>query len=241
MTRPLDLKWLERVSIAGIVLFYLILDMYTFSSKGFHRKGMTYLQMLGSAAFLAALSGVFAVYGVQVHNRLVHFERQQKIHNERNRANFEQMDTARSFDLGTADDIPVAEEGKAKTSWLQSRRGKRNKNSPAAKIRRIIYVVEGFAVVVVAGQVREFTGWRETSGCHSAGLTVCVCVCARARVVRRCTWPSRTARARTKSSSAPTASTATKPRPASASCTGSRYANHSIALDHWPRSRLTGP
>jgi hypothetical protein len=154
VTRPLDLKWLERASIAFIVVFYLVMDMYTFASKGFHRKGMTYVQMLGSALFLAALSGVFAVYGVQVHNRLLHFERQQKILNERNHANYEQMDTTRSFDLGTADDIPVAEESKRKPSWLHSQRRKNRPDSPAAKIRRIIYVVEAFAFIVVAGQVR---------------------------------------------------------------------------------------
>lgn len=162
ITRPLDLRWVEFAAIAVVFVFYLIMDMATFATKGFHASGMTLLNMLGSAAILAVIAFAFLVYGVQVHNRLTHFEKQRKIFNERNEREraFTQMETGRSFDLGNVDDIPVAEEHDKKADRRQ--RHVQNKNSPSAKIRKIIYVVESFCLIVVAGQV--YMGIANSSG-----------------------------------------------------------------------------
>lgn len=140
--RPLDLKYLEWVAVGVVWVFYLAIDMFLFLTKGFFTPALTNVQMLGSASILTLVGIAFLVYGLRVRARLVHFERQKLIFEQRH-VTYQLMNTAINPNRRMDDD-----------KSRRPRGGSRATGGHAGKILKILIVVETFVALVVAAQVR---------------------------------------------------------------------------------------
>ncbi|KAI9917815.1 hypothetical protein PsorP6_012915 [Peronosclerospora sorghi] len=143
--KPPHLVCLESIAIAVVWTFQVLYDMCLFLSKGFNPQGLVYMQLTVSACMLGIISTVFLIYGLRVLSRLQQYERQLKLrmpslHSDRMMSN-------RSFDMNMSDD-------EEETPEMRQRRVRpRPQKGHAAKIRKILFVVETCSLVVVGGQM----------------------------------------------------------------------------------------
>uniref|UniRef100_A0AAV1TQT4 THH1/TOM1/TOM3 domain-containing protein n=1 Tax=Peronospora matthiolae TaxID=2874970 RepID=A0AAV1TQT4_9STRA len=143
--KPPHLVCLESIAIAVVWTFQVLYDMCLFLSKGFNPQGLVYMQLTVSACMLGIISTVFLIYGLRVLSRLQQYERQLKLRIPSVRSN--RMMSNRSFDMNMSDDegdTPVMRDRKAHP---------RPQEGHAAKIKKILFVVETCSIVVVAAQM----------------------------------------------------------------------------------------
>ncbi|KAF4321577.1 hypothetical protein BBO99_00004614 [Phytophthora kernoviae] len=145
--RPAHLVCLESIAIAVVWAFYVLYNVCLFLSKGYNRFGLTYLHLTWSAVMLAIISTVFLIYGLRILSRLQSYERQQKL---RMPTMLSEQMMNRSFNMGTLSDdengVPVVQE--------PSRANRRKpKEGHAAKIRKILYVVETLSLLAISAQM----------------------------------------------------------------------------------------
>jgi len=145
--RPLDLKLFEWAAMVLVWLFYLSVDMCLFLTKGFFKPFMTYVQMLGSAGVLSLIGISFLVYGLRVRARLLHYEHQKHIMEQRN-VSYQFMNVV---DPNEGND-PLSDDKSRRRS--QSKAG----TGHAAKILKILTVVESFVLLCFCAQVRAVAG-----------------------------------------------------------------------------------
>lgn len=145
--RPAHLICLESIAMAVVWAFYIIYNLALFLSKGFNRKGFTYLHLMWSAIMLGIISTVFLIYGLRVLSRLQAYEREKKL---RIPTLMSERMMNHSFNMGSLSDdedgVPVVQEPKL------ANRGK-PKDGHSAKIRRILFVTESVSLIVIAAQM----------------------------------------------------------------------------------------
>ncbi|RLN68233.1 hypothetical protein BBJ28_00015718 [Nothophytophthora sp. Chile5] len=144
--KPAHLICMESIAVAVVWTFQILYDMCLFLSKGFNPQGLVYMQLTVSASMLAVISTVFLIYGLRVLARLQEYERQQKLRMPTILS--DRMMSNRSYDMDLSDDedeIPVVEE--------RSRARPQPQQGHAAKISKILFVVETASLVVIGAQM----------------------------------------------------------------------------------------
>ncbi|RLN94738.1 hypothetical protein BBJ28_00021954 [Nothophytophthora sp. Chile5] len=144
--KPAHLICLESIAVAVAWTFQILYDMCLFLSKGFNPQGLVYMQLTVSASMLAVISTVFLIYGLRVLARLQEYERQQKLRMPTILS--DRMMSNRSYDMNLSDDedeIPVVEE--------RPRARPQPQQGHAAKISKILFVVETASLVVIGAQM----------------------------------------------------------------------------------------
>ncbi|CAH0488628.1 unnamed protein product [Peronospora farinosa] len=141
--KPPHLVCLESIAIAVVWTFQILYDMCLFLFKGFNPQGLVYMQLTVSACMLGSISTVFLIYGLRVLSRLKQYERQLKLRMPSLQS--DRMVSNRSFDMNMSDDedgIPVMRKVR-----------RRPEEGHAAKIKKILLVVETCSLVVIAAQM----------------------------------------------------------------------------------------
>lgn len=138
LQRPLHIRRLERYVIAFVWAFYICVDMCAFAFKGFLTNALQYVQMIGCAVVLFVVSAAFLVYGLRVMSRLRVFEQYMHRVERARSAGYAAFGT-----VGEQQDLEQHPQAKLKTT-----------NSHTSRIRKILLVVEIFAAIVIAVQVR---------------------------------------------------------------------------------------
>ncbi|CAI5727039.1 unnamed protein product [Peronospora destructor] len=144
--KPPHLVCLESIAVAVVWTFQILYDMCLFLFKGFNPQGLVYMQLTVSACILGIISTVFLIYGLRVLSRLQQYERQLKLRMPSIQS--DRMVSNRSFDMNMSDDedgTPVMRPNcKARS---------RPQDGHAAKIKKILLVVETCSLVVIAAQL----------------------------------------------------------------------------------------
>jgi hypothetical protein len=157
LERSPKLQCLQYASISAVWMFYVLLSISSFLSKGFFTIEMTVIEMLGSAGFLLLVSVAFLVYGIRVMRRLRIFERhqrqQQHLDRLRRQAGIDSAGEGMDVTTSRITDTAFVEEGQYDPESSQSMATRR---SHTVRIRKILLVVETFAFVVVVAQVIGF-------------------------------------------------------------------------------------
>lgn len=160
LQRPLRLRRLEQGVIAFVWVFFVVVDAYTFTTKGFQATALQFVQMIGCAAILSLVSAAFLVYGLRVMSRLRVFERyvlrveQAKELIEDDTTNtrspggsFASAYSSKAFSQERDLERPPPQVAAPK------KQEKSDGGGHAARIRNILLVVEIFAVIVIVVQL----------------------------------------------------------------------------------------